>query len=110
VAPAKNTSIAAEGKPVLTEEELISDLADVNAKMAKFSQPEEKLSNQEWKELSRLRQEKIILQKIQKAKAQGSITQEAAATSEYVWLKESKKRHPIMNYITQLKLRSHIWW
>ncbi len=109
VAAEKNISIAVEGEVDLTDQELKAYLEETNAKLIKLAQPENKLTNQEWRELQRLRQEINLLEKIQKARLRGNITQEASATSEYYFLKDSKKRNPIINYLMQIKLRSHIW-
>ncbi len=108
VAVVRNSSIVAGNEVKMTNEELEKMLQEVNEKLAKFG-PENKLSNQEWRQYVRLKQEKDLLVNIQKCRTNGNATQEIKHLSQYSLMKDSNKMNPFLRYIMQLKLRSHIW-
>jgi len=98
-----------ESEVGMTPEELELTLREVDEKLAAFPADEKKLTGKEWRQKIRLQQEKEILEKIQKARKNGDTHQEIKQMARYALLRDSKKMNPILSYLMQLKLRSHIW-
>jgi hypothetical protein len=107
-AAVKNISIAAESEVAMTTEELELNLKEVNEKISVFG-PEEKLSNQEWKQRRLLLREKELLESIKKAREEGRSRQEVKDMTQYLLLKDDTKMHPFFKYLMHLKLKSHLW-
>jgi|WetSurMetagenome_2_1015567.scaffolds.fasta_scaffold170131_2 hypothetical protein len=93
----------------MTSEELELALTEVNDKLVELSKHEAKLTNKEWRLQQSLIKEKNLLEKIQKARESQDTRREAYLTAQYNFLKDSRTRHPIINYLMQLKMRSQIW-
>ena len=93
----------------MTQEELDAAIKEVDDKLLLLPEEGKKLTNKEWRQQVRLKQEKEVLVKIKKAIQNGDTHQEIKQTAQYMLLRDSKKMHPIISYILQLKLRSHVW-
>lgn len=108
VAVVKNTSIVAGSEVVMTIEEMELSLKELNEKIVKFA-PDEKLSNQEWRQKRLLVREKELLDNIIKARENGSSRNEAKYLTQYMLMKDDRKMNPVIRYIMQLKMRSSLW-
>lgn len=93
----------------MTPEELEQSLKELNDQLAELARQEPKLTNKEWRLQQRLLKEQNFLVKIKHARETGNSVQEYKLLAEYSVLKEASKRHPIINYIMQIKARSQIW-
>ncbi len=93
----------------MTNEELELEMKELDAQIERLGPDENKLTGKQWREKINLRQQKDCLEKIKKARDKGNMTQEANQMATWAVLKESKRRHPLLAYIMQLKCRSHIY-
>lgn len=93
----------------MTTEELEQSLKELDDQLSELARREPKLTNKEWRLQQRLLKEQSFLVKIKHAKETRNSGQEYKLLAEYSVLKEASKRHPILNYIMQLKARSQIW-
>jgi hypothetical protein len=93
----------------MTFEELEQALKDLNSVLAELAEREDTLSTKEWRQQQWLLREKQYLEKIKQAKEARNTIQEIKLLAEYSALKEASTRHPIINYLIQLKTRSNIW-
>jgi hypothetical protein len=94
----------------VTSEELDLEKKEVNDQLVEFSKPGVELTNKQWRLQVRLNRELILLDKIKKARENKNSQQEINLTAQYNIQKEGRSRHPILDYIMQLKMRSHVWW
>jgi len=93
----------------MTLEEIELEIKQIDEKLTAFPENDKKMSNKEWRQQVRLRQEKDALEKVRKAKQNGDSNQEVKQMAHYMLLKDSRKMNPFLSYIMQLKFRSHIW-
>jgi hypothetical protein len=94
----------------MTPEELEQTLKEVSEQLSELSTHEDKLTKPEWKLQRRLIEEQEILQKIKKVRASGiNSPKESYLLAQYRLFKEAGSRHPFLNYLIKLKLRSYIW-
>ena len=108
VAAVKNSSNVAVSEARMTNEELEQKLKEANEGLAQFG-PESKLTNKEWRQQIRLKQEKDLLINIQKSRKNGDASGEIKQMAQYSLMTDSHKMNPFFKYIMQLKLRSHYW-
>jgi hypothetical protein len=93
----------------MTNEELELAFTDINTKLTRFG-PEQKLSNQEWRQQQSLKREKNLLENIKKARDTGNSQHEIKYMAQYMVLKDERKMNPFFKYLMQLKIRSQVWW
>lgn len=93
----------------MTSEELEQALIELNDQLKDLDLPEAKLTRKNWMLKNRLLKEKDYIEKIQQAKESRNTLREANLLADYNVFKEAYTRHPIINYIMQLKIRSRIW-
>jgi hypothetical protein len=93
----------------MTSEELEQVFKEVNDQLDELPKSNVKLTNKQWRLQQRLFKQKDLLEKIRKAKETQNTQHEIILLTQYNILKDARTRHPIINFIIQLKLRSTIW-
>jgi phosphoenolpyruvate-protein kinase (PTS system EI component) len=93
----------------MTAEELDQAFKEVNDQIDELPKSDVKLTSKQWRLQHRLFKQKDILEKIRKSKETQNTQHEIILLAQYNVLKDASTRHPIINFIMQLKLRSIIW-
>lgn len=93
----------------MTSEELEQAFKEVNDQLDELPKSNVKLTNKQWRLQQRLFKQKDLLEKIRKAKETQNTQHEIILLTQYNVLKDASTRHPIINFIMQLKLRSTLW-
>jgi hypothetical protein len=93
----------------MTPEELELALKEVSERLDELSKLETKLTKVEWQLQHRLIEEQDILQQLKKAHESNNLTKEGNLLAQYNLIKDAESRHPIINYLIKLRLRSFIW-
>ena len=93
----------------MTSEELEQSFKQVNDQLDELPKSNIKLTSKQWRLQQRLFKQKDLLEKIRKAKETQNTQHEIILLAQYNVLKDASTRHPIINSIMQLKLRSIIW-
>lgn len=93
----------------MTSEELEQAFKQVNDQLDELPKSNIKLTSKQWRLQQRLFKQKELLEKIRKAKETQNNQHEIIFLAQYNVLKDASTRHPIINFIMQLKLRSIIW-
>ena len=93
----------------MTSEELEQSFKQVNDQLDELPKSNIKLTSKQWRLQQRLFKQKDLLEKIRKAKETQNTQHEIILLAQYNVLKDASTRHPIINFMMQLKLRSTTW-
>jgi len=93
----------------MTSEELEQSFKQVNDQLDELPKSNIKLTSKQWRLQQRLFKQKELLEKIRKAKETQNTQHEIILLAQNNVLKDASTRHPIINFMMQLKLRSIIW-
>ena len=108
-AAARNTNIAAEGKVLMTDEELEQQMQELDEGIKELSDREKTLTKEEERRKHILTLKKEVLQKIKEARAKKNVTQELNYTVTYGLLNTYGEKHPYFMHFLQSKFRMNIF-
>jgi len=108
-AAARNIKSAAEGKIIMTDEELQRAIQEVSKELDKLSNREKPLTKKEKRHRQILSLQKETLQKIKEARAKNDTIQERALTIDYGLLTSMAEKHPFLTGFLRSKFKWHVY-
>jgi len=109
VAAVKNTKSAAEGKVMLTDDELQQELQNISESIDKLSKSDAPLTKQEKRRKHFLLLKKETLLRIKQAKEKSDVNQELKINMDYGLLTSFGERHPLLLHLARIKFRGQIF-
>ena len=107
-AAARSTSIAAEGRIIMTDEELQKAMKEVSGGLEKLTDTEGPLTKKEKRRKNVLLIRQDILGRIKEAKEKGRGDQELKSTMDYSLLTEWGEKRPFLAHLMRLRMRNTI--
>ena len=108
-AAVKNTKSAAEGKVMLTDDELQQELQNISESIDKLSDSDDSHTKQEKRRKHILLLKKEALLRIKQAKEKGDTNQELKSNMDYGLVTAFGERHPLLLHLARIKFRGNIF-
>ena len=106
---ARNIKSAAEGKIIMTNEELQRAIQKVSRSLDKLSNSEKPLTKKEKRHSQILSLQKEALQKIKAARAKNDFMEERDLTVDYALLTSLGEKHPFLMGFLRSKFKWHVY-
>jgi len=108
-AAARNTKSAAEGKTIMTDEELEQTIQEVSEELDKLYNSDQPLTKAEKRHRQILSLQKQILQEIKEARAKNDTIQERNLAVDYGLLISMGEKHPFLTGFLRTRFKWHVF-